>query len=295
MAAVATLGAISYHFFKMLPALSEPIVLQPGAVVRLERVAQLPTDPVPERFLHFHGLAELVFIEEGSGACFSEVGAIPFAPGTVLMVPPMAIHDFEFDQGPRRWTLLQFDAQVADPERALITKQAHGTSLEPRSQRRVQVLLEWLSDIIAVSATGRDIVIVLQSLLLALRADFNSAGVSAQPEDNQLGRFRPYLQQAMDQPNRAINLSEAATLCRLSPPYFSKIFRETFGCGFSVYQNQVRLQQAARLLATGRAPVSQVAYRVGFRSHAYFSKCFKALFGISPTDFQKAQRGRRAD
>lgn len=278
----------------MLPALSEPIALQPGAVVRLERVAQLANEPMPERFLHFHGLAELVFIEEGSGACFSEAGVIPFSPGTVLMVPPMAIHDFEFDHGPRRWTLLQFDAQVADPERALISKQAAGASLEPRSQKRVQVLLNWLSDIIAISQAGRDIIVVLQSLLLALRADLNSAGAHTQPEDNQLGRFRPYLQQAMDQPNRAISLSEAATLCRLSPPYFSKIFRETFGCGFSAYQNQARLHQAARLLATGREPVSQIAYRVGFRSHAYFSKCFKALFGVSPTDFQRAQGGRRA-
>ena len=45
-----------------------------------------------------------------------------------------------------------------------------------------------------------------------------------------------------------------------------------------------RLRQAARLLAQGQ-PVSEVAYRVGFETLSYFSKCFKEQFGQSPSDF----------
>lgn len=295
MAIIATILAINYQIFNMLPALSEPIALPPGAIVRLERVAQAAGDPVPERFLHFHGLAELVFIEEGRGTCHSEAGAIPFAPATAIVVPAMAIHDFAFEPGPRRWTLLQLDAQAADPDRSLLPPQATGVALEPRSHERIGMLLEWLTEIVVASPVADEIGVVLRSILLAVRMESGPAGRQAPAEPNPLARFRPYLKRAMNEPGCAISLSEAATLCRLSPPYFSRMFKETFGCGFSAYQNQARLQQAARLLATSREPVSQIGYRVGFHSHAYFSKCFKAMFGISPNGFQRTQRRRRAD
>ncbi|RMD93578.1 MAG: AraC family transcriptional regulator [Calditrichaeota bacterium] len=31
--------------------------------------------------------------------------------------------------------------------------------------------------------------------------------------------------------------------------------------------------------------VNEVAYRVGFSSHAYFSKCFRKEFGVTPKEF----------
>ncbi|MFT3737476.1 MAG: response regulator [Breznakibacter sp.] len=47
----------------------------------------------------------------------------------------------------------------------------------------------------------------------------------------------------------------------------------------------MRLTQAAHLLTASGANVSEVAYAVGFSSHAYFTNCFRDQFGISPTDF----------
>jgi signal transduction histidine kinase/ligand-binding sensor domain-containing protein/CheY-like chemotaxis protein len=46
-----------------------------------------------------------------------------------------------------------------------------------------------------------------------------------------------------------------------------------------------RMKQAAYLLANNKVNVSEVAYRVGFSSHSYFSSSFKEYFGISPRDF----------
>lgn len=46
-----------------------------------------------------------------------------------------------------------------------------------------------------------------------------------------------------------------------------------------------RLKLAADLLKKSDINVSQIGYSVGFNDHAYFSKCFKELFGCSPTAF----------
>ncbi|WP_461044772.1 hybrid sensor histidine kinase/response regulator [Spirosoma harenae] len=45
-----------------------------------------------------------------------------------------------------------------------------------------------------------------------------------------------------------------------------------------------RLKQAAQLLRQGQ-PITQTAYQVGFDSPAYFSKCFRDLYQLTPREF----------
>ena len=48
-----------------------------------------------------------------------------------------------------------------------------------------------------------------------------------------------------------------------------------------------RLKKAASLLASSDMTVSEIGYEVGFSSPSYFAKCYKELFGESPTDLLK--------
>src|SRR5690606_18059532 len=45
----------------------------------------------------------------------------------------------------------------------------------------------------------------------------------------------------------------------------------------------IRLHKAKALLSAGNTTISEVSYAVGFSSSSYFTKCFKAQFGIVPT------------
>lgn len=46
----------------------------------------------------------------------------------------------------------------------------------------------------------------------------------------------------------------------------------------------IRLQKARTMLLGSDMTVSEIVYKVGFTSLAYFSKCYKEAFGVSPTD-----------
>jgi len=52
----------------------------------------------------------------------------------------------------------------------------------------------------------------------------------------------------------------------------------------------LRLHHARKLLRENGSLINEVAFRVGFNSHAYFSKCFHEEFGCSPTEFMKGVR-----
>ncbi len=53
----------------------------------------------------------------------------------------------------------------------------------------------------------------------------------------------------------------------------------------SEFIRTIRLKRAVNLLEQSGMSVEEVSYKVGFTSPAYFTKCFKALFGKTPSDF----------
>ena len=61
--------------------------------------------------------------------------------------------------------------------------------------------------------------------------------------------------------------------------------RSIFGMSPSDLLRSFRLQKAVKLLAERQLNVSEVAYAVGFSSSAYFAKCFKAVYGMTPTEY----------
>ena len=58
--------------------------------------------------------------------------------------------------------------------------------------------------------------------------------------------------------------------------------------GMSVVEfiRDIRLQKAASYLSQKKLTVSEVMYMVGFTTASYFAKCFKAKYGVSPSDYQ---------
>ena len=48
------------------------------------------------------------------------------------------------------------------------------------------------------------------------------------------------------------------------------------------------MRHAARLLREGKYGVSEVAYRVGFNNPRYFSKYFREMYGVIPSQYKEA-------
>lgn len=53
------------------------------------------------------------------------------------------------------------------------------------------------------------------------------------------------------------------------------------------YLRRFRLEKAKLLLAEGKT-ANIASFEVGFASHSYFGRCFKAQFGVSPREFKKS-------
>ena len=49
----------------------------------------------------------------------------------------------------------------------------------------------------------------------------------------------------------------------------------------------IRLRRAAELLREGRLTITEISYATGFSSVSYFSRCFRTMYGVAPTQFIK--------
>lgn len=67
-----------------------------------------------------------------------------------------------------------------------------------------------------------------------------------------------------------------------------------FGMSPSDLLRDFRLRKAVVLLADRGRNVSEAAYAAGFSSPAYFAKCFKSLYGTTPTEYMRRARKDRS-
>lgn len=73
----------------------------------------------------------------------------------------------------------------------------------------------------------------------------------------------------------------------ISSSYFRLLFKRKMKNSPSNYLISLRMEQAKKLLATGKYNVSEVSYMVGYNDVYYFSRLFKKKIGVSPKQFSK--------
>ena len=71
----------------------------------------------------------------------------------------------------------------------------------------------------------------------------------------------------------------------LSRVHLNRKLKEILGVSPSNLIKSIRLKQAAYLLVNNKVNISEVAFKVGFSSHSYFSYNFHEFFGMSPKAF----------
>ncbi|MBO5337372.1 MAG: response regulator [Lachnospiraceae bacterium] len=86
-----------------------------------------------------------------------------------------------------------------------------------------------------------------------------------------------------------LSLNEVAAVFGISPSYLSQLFSKYNETGFSEYINISKINEAKRLLDEENLKVYEVAEMLGFESAFYFSKVFKKVEGVSPTEYMNGK------
>ena len=85
--------------------------------------------------------------------------------------------------------------------------------------------------------------------------------------------------------NSEFNITQMVDEVGMSRTQLHRKLKELTGFSAARFMQNIRMQQAMKLLKEKRVNVSQIAYSVGFSSQTHFSTTFKQYYGISPTEY----------
>jgi two-component system response regulator YesN len=104
-----------------------------------------------------------------------------------------------------------------------------------------------------------------------------------QPKMNRVvARAKRYI---LDHYMERITLEQVASSINISPGYLSTIFRQSAGVCFTDYVTRVKINEAKRLLRETDYKVYEVSEMLGYQNAYYFSRVFKKIVGITPTEY----------
>ncbi|NFH70727.1 response regulator [Clostridium botulinum] len=84
-----------------------------------------------------------------------------------------------------------------------------------------------------------------------------------------------------------VTLEQMASICNLSPCYFSKVFKKSIGVNFISYVNEAKINKAKELLKNTDIPILNVALDLGFDDCGYFIRVFKKSEGVTPKKYRE--------
>ena len=245
---------------------------------------------------HYHPEFELTYIVKGNGYRIVGNSYEPFADGDLVLIGSNLPHtwsvkadgDVNSDA-----IVIQFSSEFISSflefnESILIKKMLEsslrGINFEPDEQL--------VTKIIEITNTnGVDRILKLISILdilskkqIKLIAPNTFHNVVSKKSEVRINKVCLFIQNNFQ---NKIYLKEVADLIYLTESNFCKFFKKATGKTYSDYVNEIRINEASRLLIQSDKTISQISFECGFETLSYFNRVFLNKKGITPSLHRK--------
>jgi AraC family transcriptional regulator len=156
------------------------------------------------------------------------------------------------------------------PKALPVIAQMEALSCVPSSLRSEELALRIIERVIALTASDRQ--------------------TSAAPTGRETRRVIGAIRLVESDAARPLELHEMAAVAGMSKYHFLRVFRRLTGMTPHQYLISARLRRAALALASSARPVIAVALDAGFGDLSTFNKTFRAVFGLTPTQYRDMRR-----
>jgi transcriptional regulator GlxA family with amidase domain len=164
-------------------------------------------------------------------------------------------------------------------------------SLDRDSLIHVKRLCEAIRAELQAREPGYRFAAVGHFMLLILYLSRSYQGRAESPDARkvlELGKALSYLETHFAEP---IDIDSLARIAGKSRRSLYRAFEEVVGQSPVAYLQRVRLMKAVEYLEAGDRNVTEVAFDCGFNDSNYFARCFRKVFGKTPSEYRKGARG----
>lgn len=223
-------------------------------------------------FYHLEGEASL----KCSGYCTS------VSRGDLLIIPQGQAFTYRAEQGIKHhWFALEGDLPLVFQDQGV-------RALRLGYDAKLEAKFVEIREILILCKPGYPLQAIGVFYELMARIE-EIAGVSTAPESAYPEAVRSAIVFLKENYAAPYNAAETAAAVSLSQSHLRALFEKWLGESPRQYHTRYRIDQAKRLLSEQRLPVFEVAFHVGFTDPRYFSRVFKQLTGITPSQYTELQ------
>ncbi len=240
-------------------------------------------------------MAQITLWTSGHGTYFIEDLKLDFMAPAVSFVPSGVIHGFTVAPGPTDALVASIADSALPPISTLSTLAFDrplmvGGQTENTFWSQLRAVMERLHEDYRQGMTAS-----LSALVAVVTNDIArlaSTGHAAAHGGNALAQSFHRLVDVHFRENRPVEHYVAAL--GTTPHLLAKACREAYGLSVKTFIDERRLLEAKRLLLFTVRSAEDVAYELGFRDPAYFSRFFRLRTGEPPGEWRAAQTNRPA-
>lgn len=120
---------------------------------------------------------------------------------------------------------------------------------------------------------------------------YNTSSMTDDTRRNITARIKEVMSDESVFCKEGFSLSDLAEKCSSNQKYVSQVLNEDFGKSFTQLLNERRISVAKRRFLDskhyGHLTIEAIVHELGFKSRSTFSKTFKKITGLSPSEFQR--------
>jgi AraC-like DNA-binding protein len=238
---------------------------------------------------HFFQIIQVI---SGSALFFLENATFQVTAGTCIVLPPYSMHGLK--PGSKGMLSLDVKFTIEDKVLACIARSVRG--IQTDDDRMLAAILTKIKDEAAVNKRHYKelCALYLHELLLLLSRKNEPEAASpgsfqTLPTDNPV--CRRVLGAIHERFAEDLSLDTIARLVSYEKSHICKEFKKHLGRSLMGYLFEYRVQQAQRLLMTSEKSITEIAYLVGFKTPAHFSRIFTQMTGLAPLQWKKQNKG----
>ncbi len=265
---------------------------------------RVQVDQMPHLYnhLHQHPEIQLTLVKESRGTLIAGDHVSRFREGDVFVIGSNQPHVFRndaiyfskrltakaitvfFDEttfGSHFWQLMEVKSFLPFFRNSQGGYKVHG--------KKQQLLGELLSRIATAEGIDKLILFLTMIQLLATKKEMvplSRTTIQRPIRDFDGNRLNRILEHTFRESHRSIRLEEIAGVANMTVEAFCKYFKARTRKTYIHFLNEIRVNNACKLLLTEDQPVTAICYEAGFTNLSNFNRVFKRITGKTPKAYK---------
>lgn len=127
----------------------------------------------------------------------------------------------------------------------------------------------------------------IQELLLYLTDVQPGKEVLTQYVSQQTELIKKIHRQLTEHPEQRFTIEELSKQYLINTSTLKEVFKAVYSLPIATYMKEYRMEQAMKLLRETKIPISEIADRMGYETQGKFSKAFKDVAQVLPTEYRR--------